>query len=141
MNPFGKRLADVTIDDVKALIGRPENEHLEFKRGLDGWDGQQALSGEVRDKILREVIAFANANGGTVVIGMEETDDHPHCAKALSLLPNAADLADRLSKQAQSAIDPEIPMLRVVPVADTQRTDGVVLIEVPKVEICATPVV
>ncbi len=57
---FGKALNEITTEDVLAFFSKPqfEGHHLEFK------------SGQVRmDKILKEVSAFLNADGGLMIIG------------------------------------------------------------------------
>ena len=55
----------------------PEGEHVEYKRELsssdpsgDPWtQGRSKIGKEARDKILEEIVAFANANGGVLVLG------------------------------------------------------------------------
>lgn len=57
---FGKALHVVTAEDILGFFSKPQSEghHLEFK------------SGQVRmDKILKEVSAFLNADGGLMIIG------------------------------------------------------------------------
>jgi hypothetical protein len=57
---FGKALANITTQDILNFFSTPryEDHHLEFK------------SGQVRmDKILKEVSAFLNADGGLIIIG------------------------------------------------------------------------
>ena len=63
-----KSIAEWTEEDILNLIGQSESARLEFKsiRLLD--DIQKAG----RD-LAKEVSAFANSEGGVIVIGIEET--------------------------------------------------------------------
>lgn len=57
---FGKALHEIKVEDILAFFSKPQYEghHLEFK------------SGQVRmDKILKEISAFLNAEGGLMIIG------------------------------------------------------------------------
>jgi len=57
--------ADV-LNDLKVLVSHGEGQHLEFKR--------KASSGE---KIVRELIAFANTSGGTLLVGIGDDKTIP----------------------------------------------------------------
>jgi predicted HTH transcriptional regulator len=93
----------------------PEGEGLEFKEqlpskdGIDPWaSGERRITGRARDAILDEVIALANASGGHVILGIEESDDHPKRAKGIRPLPDCAALADRLRHQVRDCIEPPL---------------------------------
>lgn len=51
----------MTVSEIQRLVLRGEGEHLEFKK--------KALH---PDKIVREMVAFANSGGGTLLIGVED---------------------------------------------------------------------
>jgi predicted HTH transcriptional regulator len=57
--------ADV-LNELKLLVSRGEGQQLEFKR--------KASSGE---KIIREMIAFANTSGGTLLVGIGDDKTIP----------------------------------------------------------------
>lgn len=57
--------ADV-LNDLKILVARGEGQELEFKR--------KASSGE---RIVRELIAFANTSGGTLLVGIGDDKTIP----------------------------------------------------------------
>ena len=74
-------------DQITALVRSlvtshvPEGERMEFKRELpakgtsnrDPWMiGQMKIGGHAKDQILKEVVSFANAYGGVLVLGIEE---------------------------------------------------------------------
>lgn len=63
-----KRLEDTEIEDIKTLIGNDtaENRRLEYKRQLN------ITSVEEKQEFLRDVIAFANSNGGDIIFGIAE---------------------------------------------------------------------
>lgn len=78
----------VTVADLNALIEAAAREtgELEFKGTLpfasskgqasvaDRWIERGDRIGDyARDQILAEIVAFANADGGTLVLGLHET--------------------------------------------------------------------
>jgi hypothetical protein len=134
---------EIEFDDIANLVSEEVEEgiRLEFKRDLSTSDGQpdrwmrdQSAIGRVaRDDIAKEVVAFANAYGGVIIVGIDETEDHPPRAKNLASpqIPSVADCAERLVRALQSIIDPPLPMLDVRGVVSSATGEGVVLIRVP----------
>lgn len=135
---FTDDFAELRRDAIEKLVaeGRAESEVLEFKRGLsvakkntDAWlEGR--VSDRARNEILEEVVAFANAAGGTLLLGIEETKDMPPRASSLAPISRCHELADRVSKFIQSCVEP--PMLAFVAARET-GTDarGVVGVHAP----------
>ena len=91
-----KNFDQITPEDVTNLCrdGVYENQLLEFKRALpaernrpDPWLTGGDFTAYARDHLLREVIAFANAQGGTVIVGMDQIRDDPPRAAAVCPLP------------------------------------------------------
>jgi Putative DNA-binding domain len=134
---------DIEFDDIANLVSEEVEEgiRLEFKRDLSTSDGQpdrwmrdQSAIGRVaRDDIAKEVVAFANAYGGVIIVGIDETEDHPPRAKNLASpqIPSVADCAERLVRALRSTVDPPLPMLDVRGVVSSATGEGVVLIRVP----------
>lgn len=134
---------EIEFDDIANLVSEEVEEgiRLEFKRDLSTSDGQpdrwmrdQSAIGRVaRDDIAKEVVAFANAYGGVIIVGIDETEDHPPRAKNLASpqIPSVADCAERLVRALRSIIDPPLPMLDVRGVVSSANGEGVVLIRVP----------
>ncbi len=62
-NIFGKKLTDVTVDDVKAFCQKQNSEgiNLDYKKDLNN-----------SKKIAKTIAAMANTLGGWVVIGVED---------------------------------------------------------------------
>jgi hypothetical protein len=136
---FGKPLSALTPDDIDRVWKEElrESDVVEFKEALsakngrDGWhDGANKIGDVARDKIINEVIAFANAHGGTLILGIEETDDKPPRAKRVSPIPRCADLAGRLALMLRDLIEPPLaPFPAVVPVV-MDGNAGVVALQV-----------
>jgi hypothetical protein len=117
-----KNFGQITPADITQLTtdGAYENQLLEFKRELPGergrpdpWPTGGDFTAYARDHLLREVIAFANAQGGTVIVGMDETEDDPPRAAAICPLPRIHDLATRMENAARASIDPVLPGLQI----------------------------
>lgn len=115
----------------------PESSTVEFKQALPGRDGRDDAwlnGGDVeryaRDKLLKEVVAFANTSGGHLVLGVAETREAPASARALTSVLRCAELAVRLARAAQ-AVDPPVPhlLVRGVPI---QGDAGIVVFRVPE---------
>jgi hypothetical protein len=139
---FSAVLGDLIFADFEHLIQTSAEEglRLEFKRGLatsdgrpDRWMRDQSSIGNVaRDDIAKEVVAFANAYGGILIIGIDETEDNPKRASNLfePQIPKVIDCAERVVQSLRSIIDPPIPMLEARGV-ESEAGDGVVIIRVP----------
>ena len=138
-NLISKPSDQIDFSDVEALIASqvPEGEQMEFKEGLsekgkspDPWmEGKEHISDRARNKLLEEVVAFANAHGGALLIGIKESATKPPVATQIKLLPRCAELAGRLGLMFRDCVEPQIPRLEVfgVPIEDGH---GVVVIRV-----------
>lgn len=123
---FGKPLASLTRHDIDRLCKEQarESDVVEFKEALtgkggpDGWHAGADRIGEgARDRIVNELVAFANAHGGTLVLGIAETDDKPARAANVCPIPRCADLAERLSRALADTVEPPFaPFPTIVPV-------------------------
>ena len=129
----------VTIGDLRDLLGTEEGLRIEFKEALatndgrpDRWMTDQSKIGNVaRDDLAREIVAFANAYGGILVVGIEETDDNPKRAKSIAepQIPNVVDCAEQLDRSLRSIIEPPLPMIEVRGIV-AEASRGVLLIRV-----------
>ena len=54
------------LKEIKHLVEQGEGEHIEFKR-----------KAAHPDKIVREIVAFANTNGGSLLIGVDDDGSMP----------------------------------------------------------------
>lgn len=147
----GKPIEDVTIADLDLLISDKvvEDRRLEFKRDLPvheqaqreahrrgedprsipGWRPGKPLPETGRDEILAEVVAFANSSGGTLVLGIAETETKPPHAATINPLPEVEALARALRDSLTACIEPRLPYVAVRAIPTQDEGAGVVLIE------------
>jgi len=112
-----KALADIAWADLEALVSGAvaEGPNLEFKRTLadpnggdDPWiKGQDRIGRHARDELAREIVAFANAYGGLLLLGLDEAAGG--IAKKTMPLPRCAGLAERLLRAIGDIVDPPMP--------------------------------
>lgn len=119
----GKVISEISPEDILDLIlqGTPEDAFLEFKAELmDPRKPREQLQANRADWVA-DVVAFANAEGGHIIVGMEADDQE----RASQLKPMTGDwakgLADSLRDHAIQYIKPRIERLEVrgfeIPVA------------------------
>ena len=87
---LSKPIDQITLEDIESLIDEevPEGEKLEYKSGLpsesgttDSWVSRKGTIGKyAKKRILEETVAFANAYGGALVLGIEESGTVPPVA-------------------------------------------------------------
>jgi schlafen family protein len=137
---FSKPLEAVTPDDIQLLITEayPEDATVEFKeklphkQGDDPWYQGRDSSDYARNQLLEEVIAFANAYGGTLLLGIQETKGRPARAAGITPLPRCGEFAERLRLQIRDCVDPQIPLVHAWGVVTDNQGGGVVIVRVPK---------
>src|SRR5205085_612018 len=115
-------------EDVLGLRGIPEGLTFELKRELpaedalrrpDGWGASvsigrdhKGLEDYAKEGIFRELVAFANTEGGWLVLGMEESAEQPKRATEPMPISDCRELAQRLQRAADDWLDPPVPGLR-----------------------------
>lgn len=129
----------VTAKDIEALVAMQiqEGAQIEFKENLskkngspDVWmQGNSKIGDYARNTILKEAVAFANAYGGTLLLGIKESNANPAVAAQITPLPRCGELAERLRKQFRDCVEPQIPQLEVFGVK-INAEDGVVVVRV-----------
>jgi hypothetical protein len=132
---LSKPVEEITVADLEAVRAREarETDELEFKGALpfkpqkgqpeteDRWITRGDRVGDfARDQLLAELVAFANAGGGTLVLGLHETREEPRRAERLQVLPKCEDLARRLVDACEDVIEPRLPFVigRGIPAAN-----------------------
>jgi len=133
---FTKPLETVDAADLVELCERrwPEGYTVEFKRTLphrqgreDAWiAGGNRVEEYAYEKIFAEIVAFANGQGGTLVLGIAETKDKPPCADIVNPVPRVGELARRFDDKARTAIDPPLPRLHIRPI-ETEAGAGAIV--------------
>ena len=127
---LSKPADQISIRDIESLIDSqvPESEQIEFKESLpaqrgnpDPWDqGKNNIGDRAKDKILEEVVAFANAYGGVCLLGIKESQTKPPVAAEISPIPRCAELAERLKLVFRDCVEPQLPQIEIIPI----KTDG-----------------
>ena len=145
---LAKPVAGWSLADLADLCHAQAEESttLELKQDLQtpqhaiGWRKSIAESkspslhkSESKD-LAKEIVAFANSQGGRIIIGIEETATHPKRARQLAVpIPRMADVVERLRDAFAGQISPPIPGLRVLPIeAAAADGSGYVVIDVPR---------
>lgn len=136
---FTKPIDRITLDDVRELVDAkfPEGSTVEFKqelphkkKGEHPWLAGGDITDYSRDKLLAELVAFANAHGGTLILGISESREKPPRADEIKPIPRCGDLANRLIDQIRSCIEPKLPIITVQSVPTDDDGSGVVIIRV-----------
>ena len=119
---LSKPVDRIGIDDVDSLIALkvPESEQIEFKatlptkkRNTDPWvSGAGRVGDYARDAVLEEVTAFANAFGGTLLLGIRESDVRPSVAEAIAPVPRCAELSERLKLMFRDCVETAAAIVR-----------------------------
>lgn len=142
-------IEQLTVADLSDMVGRdPEGASLEFKvdiplhsqsrkeqlsRGTqiprDPWWLGKGIAAHGRDELLSEIIAFANATGGRLVVGMDE-DEVTTVASAIVPLPRIKDLEARFADCMLSCIEPRLPQFCVRGVEIGDAGEGVLVVDI-----------
>lgn len=145
MSIYEKPLSALTLDDIVELVtlGARENESLEFKGTLpfvptknqpqtaDRWIEVGDRIGDLaRDEILAEIVAFANAGGGTLILGVHETKGEARRAERIEALPNCEQLALRLLSSAEDIVEPRLSGLAGIGLPADDDGSGIVVMRV-----------
>ena len=139
---FTKAMNAITQEDIAQLITDkyPEGDNVEYKQTLSTSDGSpdrwiatgDGIGNKARNELLEEITAFANAHGGHLILGIEETRDRPARASSIFPIPRCVELAERLQLQIRDCIDPQLPIIHVKGVPTTPEGQGVVVIRIPQ---------
>lgn len=91
---------------VQQLITMSESRHIEFKR----------VSGKMVGKALETVCAFANTDGGTLVLGLADLKEFKGDARLFGVEENPESV-DELRRKLRTEFSPAIGKVRMVPVS------------------------
>lgn len=83
-------LENTPVLSVQELLKQDENLHLEFKSTLCFDIQKKSKNDEIRNAVLKTIVAFLNTEGGTLLIGVEDNkniygieNDFPHVQSKL----------------------------------------------------------
>ncbi len=146
-NFFTKSIEEIEEKDIHELIDTPEGQLFEIKEGLpaerdnvDPWYNEtengkprKGPGDYAKQSIFKELVAFANSEGGWLVLGLKETDDHPKRVAGISSISDCHELVSRFDRAAQDWIDPPLPSLtcRGIQIGNIQNK-GVIVFRVPR---------
>lgn len=125
-----------SLERLQSYIGEEESYQLEFKSSRDLL---QQNPNKFFDELSRDVSAFLNSEGGTLIIGIEEATrkDEKRAGKAVDLsegVPRSQCRGDRLSNAICDRIHPSVSSyVQVYPVTIGQRVGEDLLAFVVKV--------
>lgn len=126
-----KPLAEWTQKDIEQLISDRATETLtlEFK-------GPDALkkTDKCKREISKDVSAFANSVGGTILYGINESEEEPSCAESMSPVVPAEISTEWLDQVINSNIHRKINGVKIIPIPiKTDDSEGVVYaIQIPE---------
>ncbi len=134
---LSKPADQIGVSDLNELIDSevPESDQIEFKETLSTKDGspdrwithRDRIGEKARNQILEETVAFANAYGGALLLGIRESESRPPVAAEIKPIPRCADLAERLKLKFRDCVEPQIPLIEIFAVP-TDGDCGVVVI-------------
>ena len=113
----GKEIIDCNLSDITMILDNPdygENEYLDYKKAFSidvvvEKDKRQQEQVEFRN----DVCAFANANGGYLIFGIDEKKGIPTEIVGISIKSNNKDLFERDIRNYLQSIKPRIPSYRI----------------------------
>ena len=133
---LSKPAGEISAADIAELVNSrvPEGERIEFKRelsrpaGAGSWAAGQKIAKEAKNQILKEVVAFANAFGGALVLGIDEDrSSTPPVAGSIVPIPKCEELANRFRNVFRDGVDPQLPSIEIFSVPISGAEEGVVV--------------
>lgn len=121
-----------TQNRVEALFNSvEESQHLDFKAGA-------FLRKDCQDPLTKQVVGFANSDGGTLIIGVEEgKGDLKHFATGFSGVNGREWSKERLEAIIDSNISPRITNIKIYPIRiDGEISNSVYVVDIPKSDTC-----
>lgn len=98
MNIFGKKISEVEYGDIKKLVDSktPESTYLDYKKEMQFTQG-------AKEELGRDVSAFANSEGGTLILGVEEKKVKKN-AKLICVEPGSISGIPQIHNQQETGI-------------------------------------
>ena len=122
MSIFTKSVDEISLDDVRNLVDAKERENinLEYKAEIRG-------SGNDKKELAKDISAFANSEGGYLIIGIEEEEGVPKTIRGTSKIIGRQKVEEWIENVLISNISQKvITNIKVLPLSE--RSDKVVVI-------------
>ncbi|WP_339078193.1 ATP-binding protein (plasmid) [Acetobacter sp. AC2005] len=102
-----RALNEITLADLQALIDNqaPESRRLEYKRDL--WPRNK----DGNKEFLKDISAFANSQGGDLIVGIEEVEGQPNALVGIEVDDTGAETLV-LEERLQSGLEPRLSGVR-----------------------------
>lgn len=144
MSFIRKDINNILKEDIDKIIdlGLPENESIEFKKALstangqpDNWmEGKSKVGKFAKEKLIKEIIAFANTDGGYLFVGIDEKISKEGVSKASKIvqIPRVELLAEKFKMYIRDHIEPRLNNVQCIGIKTDADGNGVLLIFVEK---------
>jgi hypothetical protein len=122
---FNKSASEITELEVRSLLddGVRENSTLEYKSALPGNIDSDKI------KFIAEVVAFANTQGGLLIIGVQDENGAPKAINGVQVTDVDSEIL-RLEQILRNGCEPKIVGIQIAPLRWGENY--VILIKIPK---------
>ena len=114
---------------VKLVVAVTDGDWFDHLRALP-YLAEVKLSRTSKADLIKELIAFANAYGGTLYVGVKESDDEQRRSAGIFPIPRIFDLETALCDALRDSVDPRLPGFNSK-AFDFGNGAGVLVIRVP----------
>lgn len=105
----GKRVADITADDIRGLVGAvAEGTPIDYKREI-------GANNQAKHEFAADVTSFANTEGGYILVGLTEVQGVASAIAGVQVADVDAEI-QRLENLARDIVAPRLPSFEVGPV-------------------------
>lgn len=118
-----------TIEDVEKIISNTEdgeNDWLEFKSVPDKLKGSKKESAKARVLFAKEICAFANTDGGILIIGVKKNDS------GLEVLNHEDNLEDWFDANSVNMLEPKLHGFSVKSIDANGKGNDPIAVYIPK---------
>nr|DAX83405.1 MAG TPA: putative DNA-binding domain protein [Caudoviricetes sp.] len=118
-----------TIEDVEKIISNTEdgeNDWLEFKSVCEKLKGSKKESAKARVLFAKEICAFANTDGGILIIGVKKNDS------GLEVLNHEDNLEDWFDANSVNMLEPKLHGFSVKSIDANGKGNNPIAVYVPK---------
>jgi hypothetical protein len=133
---FFKIISELKWKDILSVVQNrtPEDKSTEFKSALSApngreqlWATKRQIGDDAKADIVKEIVAFANSEGGTLILGIKE--DRSGRAESIQPIPHCRSLAEQLARCIVSSTEPKLSGLECDGV-ENEDESGVVVIRI-----------